>query len=86
MIKLKNKKTFFYLKNLFYLWNSKRKKIYNKKTQEISNVRNLAIHTNRWFRGNEILLSAGYCSVNPMTIDQSKPKENPGLKRDYDLS
>jgi hypothetical protein len=49
-------------------------------------MKNFAIHTNRWFRGNEILLSTGYCSVNTMTIDQSKPKENPGLIYDIDIS
>jgi hypothetical protein len=49
-------------------------------------MRNLAIHTNRWFRGNEILLSAGYCSVSPIAIDQNKPEKNPGLKYNHSLN
>jgi hypothetical protein len=80
-------KKYFFSKFFCFIFGTSKKKRYIKnKTQKFSIMKNLAIHTNRWFRGNEILLSAGYCSVNTMTIDQSKPKENPGLIYDIDIS
>lgn len=49
-------------------------------------MRNFSLHTNYWFRGNKNLLSAGYCSVSPISIEQSKPDKNPGLKYNRSLS